>query len=190
MTRRLASGEVWRKRGGWSPLAVAILAAALGLGGCTSGSASATSTPTATLPSAQATATTPGGSSTTSATPTSAGIAGSGSLDICQPVTPTPIQISVPPEIPVYSGSQIKLAEANNSGVSEFGFCIAGSVNSVAAYYQQALPSKGWTNLQTYTNLGTVNITAGRASEAVTITISPDTLQRGNTDLLIILQAQ
>ena len=46
-------------------------------------------------------------------------------------------------------------------------------------------------DLKTFMNLGTENVTATRgASETVTITVSPDTLQQGNTDLLIILQGQ
>ncbi len=173
-----------------SLLALGLMMAACGSGG----SSSAATTTTPTLPISQSTGTvlTTPGSGAPLPSPTSAGVAGSGSLDICQPVTPTPVQISVPTEIPIYQSGQIKLAEANPAtSTSEFGFCIPDTVSAVASFYTQALPGKGWANLKTFVNLGTENITATRGpSETVTITVSPDTLQSGDTDLLIIMQNQ
>src|SRR5579859_3451435 len=164
------------------------------LAACGSGGSSSAATATSTIPAGQATATLASATTTPATNPTAtpASVAQSGSLDICQPVTPTPVQISVPAEIPVYQSGQIKLAEANTTtNTSEFGFCIPDSVSAVASFYTHALPGKGWDNLNTFINLGTENVTATRgSSETVTITISPDTLQQGNTDLLIILQGQ
>ena len=170
--------------------ACALLALGLLLAACASGGPTGASSATPTLP-AEPTATLASGtgSGTPTPSPTPAGVAGSGSLDICQPVTPTPIQISVPAEIPVYPSGQIKLAEADGT-TSEFGYCIPDTVSAVATFYVKALPGKGWSAVKTYVNLATENITATRGNETLTITISPDTLQRGNTDLLIILQGQ
>jgi hypothetical protein len=170
------------------------LALALLLGACASGGSSSANTPTVTPPPSQAqatsTATTGSGSNAPTPSPTS-GLAGSGSLDICQPVTPTPVQINVPAEIPIYQSGQLKLAEANSpTNTSEFGFCIPDTVSAIGSFYTQALPGKGWSSVKTFENLGTENITATRGSESVTITVSPDTLQQGNSDLLIILQGQ
>lgn len=81
------------------------------------------------------------------------------------------------------------LAEADGP-ISEFGYCIHDTVSAVANYYARSLPGKGWSDVQTYINLATENITATRGNETLTITVSPDTLQSGNTDLLIILQGQ
>jgi hypothetical protein len=122
--------------------------------------------------------------------PTATGdVAGSGSLDICQPVTPTPVEASVPSEVPVYSTGTLKLAETNSAAnTSEFGFCIPDSVANIGNFYAQQLLAKGWGSINTFNNLGTQNFTAKRGSESITITISPDTLQQGNCDLLIILQ--
>ena len=103
-------------------------------------------TATATVPAGQATATLASATDTPASNPTAtpASVAQSGSLDICQPVTPTPVQISVPAEIPVYQSGQIKLAEANTvTNTSEFGFCIPDTVSAVASFYAQALPG-GW----------------------------------------------
>jgi hypothetical protein len=165
------------------------LALALLLAACASGPTGGRSA-TPTLPS-EASATLAAGTSSGKPTPspTPAGVAGSGSLDICQPVTPTPITISVPAEIPIYGSGQIKLAEADGP-TSEFGYCIHDTVSAVGNFYAKALPGKGWSNVQVYVNLATENITATRGSETLTITVSPDTLQPGNTDLLIILQGQ
>ena len=168
----------------------ALLALALLLAGCASGGTTSQTAGTPTLPSEPtATLASPAGAGTPSPTP--AGVAGSGSLDICQPVTPTPIQIGVPSEIPVYPGGQIKLAEANGP-TSEFGYCITGSVSAVGTFYAQALPGKGWSDIKTFINLATENIIATHQNpnESLTITVSPDTLQQGNVDLLIILQAR
>lgn len=196
MARRMVA---WATDGAWSAARLRAVGLLLAFGfllaACDSGgSTSANAAPTPTLPLAQSTTTAPAGSGTGTASPspTAAGVAGSGSLDICQPVTPTPVQISVPSEIPVYQSGQIKLAEANTAtNTYEFGFCIPDTVSAVGTFYAQALPGKGWGALKTFTNLGTENITATRASsETVTITVSPDTLQQGNTDLLIILQKQ
>jgi hypothetical protein len=177
-------------RGLRSSAAGALLALTLLLAGCASGGTGSAKTATPTMP-AEPTATLANPTGAGTPTPTAAGVAGSGSLDICQPVTPTPIQISVPPEIPVYQGAQIKLAEANGP-TSEFGYCITGSVSAVASFYTQALPGKGWGNIENFVNLNTENIIASRQSpdQSLTITVSPDTLQPGNVDLLIILQTQ
>ncbi len=168
-------------------VALGVLLVACASSGPSSATAGTPTTPTGLV---TGTPTNDSGSPTPTLSPGS--VAQSGSLDICQPVTPTPVQIGVPAEIPVYQGGQLKLAEANSAtNTAEFGFCISGTVSAVGTFYTQALPGKGWGAIKTYSNLGTENITATRgSSEMLTITISPDTLQSGNTDLLIILQGQ
>lgn len=186
-------------RGG---LVVGALALALVLGGCDSGNTSGVNTTTPTLPIGQG-ATTPSatatGSGPVSAPTATSDHAGSGSLDICQPVTPTPVQIGVPPEVPVYGSGTLKLAESHTTTdpstnvtttTSELGFCIPDNVANIGSFYTQQLPVKGWSVSPPFNNLGTENILATRGSESITITVSPDTIQQGSSDLLIILNQQ
>lgn len=192
MARRVAMpGDAPGAMRGWRRGAAgAFLALALALAGCASGGTTTAKTATPTQP-AEPTATLANPTGSGTPTPTAAGVAGSGSLDICQPVTPTPIQVSAPPEVPVYQGARLKLAEANGP-TSEFGYCITGTVSAVATFYTQALPGKGWSDIKTFVNLATENIIATHQNpnESLTVTVSPDTLQQGNVDLLIIIQSR
>lgn len=193
MARRMLAraGEAW-SGAHQARLSAAGLFLVLGLllAACSSGGSSGANTATPTIPIGQATATLASATNAPSSSPTASpgSVAQSGSLDICKPVTPTPVSISVLPEIPPYPNGRLLLAESKD-GNAEYGFCASDPVSAVATFYTQALPGKGWQNIQTFTNLSTKNIIATRgANESVTITISPDTLQAGNTDLLIIVQ--
>ena len=193
MARRMVA----RTGGAWSAahgarLSVVGLFVALGvlLAACASGGSSSAATATPTIPAGQATATLASATGTPAflATATSGSVAQSGSLDICHPATPTPVTASVPPEIPPYPNGQLSLAESSD-GNAEFGYCVSDSVSVVTAFYTGGLPGKGWQNIQTFANLSTENIIATRgATESLTITISPDTLQTGKTDLLVIVK--
>ncbi len=193
MARRMVartSGAVLGARGGRLRAAALLVALGVSLAACGSGASSSATTATPTLPGGQATATLSSATSAPRSSPTATpgSVAQSGSLDICEPVTPTPVSISVLPEIPAYPNGRLLLAESKD-GNAEYGYCATDPVSTVAAFYTQALPGKDWQNIQTFTNLSTKNIIATRgANESVTITISPDTLRAGNTDLLIIVQ--
>jgi hypothetical protein len=167
-----------------------LLALGLALVACDAGGSSSSATATSTVPAGQATVTPTSASGTPASSPTTSpgSVAQSGSLDICHPATPTPVTASIPQEVPPYPNGRLLLAQANGSD-AEFGYCATDSVSVVTAFYTQGLPGKGWKNIQTFSNLSTVNIIATRgANESLTITISPDTLQAGNTDLLIIVK--
>ncbi|HEY7974130.1 MAG TPA: hypothetical protein VID72_02210 [Ktedonobacterales bacterium] len=188
IARRSSAGRGASVR--WPRTVGLLVALSLLLAACDVGGASgANSTPT--LPAGQATATLPGvsGTATPSPTPLSGGAAQAGATEICVPSAPLPISISVPAEIPPYPNGQLRLASAVGSNNADFGYCTPDSVSVVAAFYTQALPGKGWQNIQTFVNLGTENIIGTRGSgESVTITISPDSLQSSATDLLIIVK--
>lgn len=159
-----------------------LLLAACDAGG--SSSASASPTPFA----SQATATIPGASGPTPTT-VPGSVAQAGSIDICNPNQAPLIAASVPAEVPQYTNGQLRLAQPVGSGNLEIGYCTTDSVSVVGAFYVQALPGKGWQNIQTFHNLSTQNIIATRgSSETLTITASPDTLVSGDTNLLIIVK--
>lgn len=127
---------------------------------------------------------------TSAAGPTATPLPGSGNLvgatDICTAAVSVSTQL--PADIPPYN-AQLRLAQSNN-GNSEFGYCASASVDTIASFYAAQLPGKGWQNIQTFHNNATRNIIATRGSENLTITVSPDVLQQGNADLLIIVQGE
>ncbi len=159
------------------------------LAGCDTGahSAAQAKTPTLATPTLAPPPTpTPGGAPTPTITP----LPGSGNLagatDIC--TSAISVSTTLPPEVPAYSG-QLRLAETSGSN-AEFGYCTSDNVDTIANFYKAQLPGKGWQQIQTFTNNATRNIIATRGSENLTITISPDVVQTGSSDLLIILTGQ
>lgn len=123
-------------------------------------------------------------------TPTFTALPGAGNLagatDIC--TSAINVSTTLPPEIPPYNG-QLRLAQTNN-GDAEFGYCSGDSVDTITSFYAAQLPGKGWQKIQTFTNNATRNIIATRGNENLTITVSPDVIQTGSADLLIILTGQ
>lgn len=149
----------------------------------TAASSASTATPAPATTSAPAATPTLGGPPTPTITPLPGSNNLAGATDIC--TSPISVTTTLPAEIPPYNG-QLRLAETNN-GAAEFGYCVGASVDTITAYYVAQLPGKGWQNIQTFTNDSTRNIIATRGSENLTITVSPDVVQVGNADLLIIL---
>ncbi len=151
---------------------------------CAAGSTSAsTATPIATVTLAPPATLTPGGPPTPTITPLPGSANLAGATDIC--TSPISVSTTLPPEIPPYNG-QLRLAETNK-GDAEFGYCASDSVDAITSFYTAQLPGKGWQNIQTFTNNATRNLIATRGSERLTITVSPDVVQTGNADLLIIV---
>lgn len=127
---------------------------------------------------------------TGAAGPTATPLPGSGNLvgatDICTAAVSVLTQL--PADIPPYN-AQLRLAQSNN-GNSEFGYCVSASVDTVASFYAAQLPGKGWQSIQSFHNNATRNLIATRGAENLTITVSPDVLQPGKADLLIIVQGE
>lgn len=165
-------------------LALGIGATVAACAGGGSGGAQAGAAPTATV--APANTPTPGGPPTPTSTPLPGAANLSGETDIC--TAPISVTTTLLPEIPAYNG-QLRLAQSNN-GNYEYGYCVSASVDTVAAFYIAQLPGKGWQNVQKFTNGSARNIIATRGGERLTITASPDTLQSGDVDLLVIVNNQ
>ncbi|MDE3228469.1 MAG: hypothetical protein KGO05_01210 [Chloroflexota bacterium] len=160
-------------------------ALALGMGAalvaCGSPSTASQATPTATAASVASATPTAGG-------PTATPLPGSGNLagvtDIC---TSKPnLTQTLRPELPAYNAN-LRLATQTTGGAYEYGYCVSADVDTILKFYTAQLPGKGWTSIQTFINNATRNLIATRGAEQLTITISPDVVQAGNADLLIIV---
>ena len=148
--------------------------------GANSGAAQATATPTSAL---SATATT-GGPPAPTSTPLPGSTNLAGVTDIC--TSKANVTKPLLPELPAYNG-QLRLATQTTGGAYEYGYCVRASVDTVTAFYKAQLPGKGWTNIQTFDNSATRNLIATHGAEQLTMTVSPDVVQAGNADLLIIV---
>lgn len=171
-------------------ICVLALGFGMALAGCDTGAHSAAQSQT---PASSATATeappptpTQGGPPTPTITPLPGAGNLAGATDIC--TSAISVSTTLPPEIPAYSG-QLRLAETSGAN-AEFGYCTSDGVDTIANFYKAQLPGKGWQQIQLFTNNATRNIIATRGSENLTITISPDVVQTGSSDLLIILTGQ
>lgn len=192
--KRVAEASTARLARLLGPLALTLCLAALclTLAACAGSSGAQMATPPAGGPSADATisapaaTTTPGGPATPTITPLPGSANLAGATDIC--TSPISVSTQLPAEIPAFDG-QLRLAQSSG-GNSEFGYCSSASVQSIAAFFNTQLPGKGWQNIQTFTNNASRNLIATRGAENLTITISPDVVQTGNADLLIILTGQ
>lgn len=150
---------------------------------CASGSAA---TPPAAPTTIAAATLTPGGPPTPTSTPLPGAGNLAGATDIC--ASPINVATTLPAEIPPYN-AQLRIAQSNN-GDSVYGYCASASVDAIATFYTEQLPGKGWRNIQTFTNNATRNLIATRGGENLTITVSPDVMQSGKADLLIIVNGQ
>ncbi|HET9110754.1 MAG TPA: hypothetical protein VFN78_08015 [Ktedonobacterales bacterium] len=155
---------------------------ALLVGCAPSSTVSTQTTPNATATSAPPATLTPGGPATPTVTPLPGSANLAGATDIC--TTPVSVSTTLPPEIPPYTG-QLRLAQTSG-GAAEFGYCSSDNVATITSFYVAQLPGKGWQNIQTFENNATRNIIATRGSENLTVTVSPDVVQTGSADLLII----
>lgn len=177
-----------RGRRGRALLCALALGACVTLVGCDTGSTNAarSATPAATATDAPPPTPTQGGPPTPTITPLPGAGNLAGATDIC--TSPISVSTTLPPEIPPYTG-QLRLAETSGSN-AEFGYCTSDNVDTVANFYKAQLPGKGWQDIQTFTNNATRNLIATRGGENLTITVSPDVVETGSSDLLIILTGQ
>ena len=171
--------------------AVAALCVALLLAACSGDSSART---TATPATAQDSATPIGaqgaqGASGAQRTPSlaitpvsgGAGVAGP-SGDVCQ--QPAHVATALPASIPTYPGGDMRLAE-QAEGIAFFGLCTADSPPAVAQFYAAQLPAKGWGQLQTSAIDSTQILTAAQGNAHVDVTIQPDPLVAGKTQIVI-----
>lgn len=176
-------------RGRWAAGATAAaFCVALLLAAC-SGDSSAR---TAATPATAAVGATPGGAGGTPGaqrtpslgiTPVSggAGVAGP-SGDVCQ--QPAHVAAALPASIPPYPGGDVRLAE-QAQGIAFFGLCTADSPPAVAQFYAAQLPAKGWGQLQASAIDSTQILTAAQGNAHVVVTIQPDPLVAGKTQIVI-----
>ncbi|MEO7001220.1 MAG: hypothetical protein ABI068_05425 [Ktedonobacterales bacterium] len=156
--------------------------------GSPGGSASATATTASTGGTGGATtSTTTSGSPTPTFTPQSGQGNQAGVADIC---TATPsVKIALPANVPSFPGSTLILAE-NIGGNDEVGFCATAAASAVVSYYQQQIPTKGWSQVSTFTSNGSTSLLATKgasSSSTLTVTISPDTINTNQVDILVIV---
>ncbi len=176
------------------------LALALGLtvalAACSGGSSARTPTPgTTTNPggtSASPSGGTPSASPQSTLTPAGTAPAEAGAGDICDQAAS--ISASVPNNIPAYPGAKLQISyiTTDNSGHTDgsFGYCAGGgaSASTVASFYAQQLPSKGWGSIQQNTLGDHQQVAASKGGSQLTMTAWPDSGQSGVTDILITAQ--
>ncbi len=176
-------GMTTRTRGRrWAALILLALGLGATLAACGEAATSATR-PMPTSTSAPAATPTTGGPPMPTFTPLPGAANLAGATDIC--TSPISVSAALLPEIPAYDG-QLRLAQASNGNV-EYGYCASASVDAITSFFTAQLPGKGWQDIQTFTNNTSRNIIATRGGERLTITVSPDVVQTGDTDLLIIV---
>ena len=154
--------------------------------GSPGGAASATATTAATSGTSAATTTTVSGSPTPTFTPQSGQGNQAGVADIC---TASPsVKISLPTSVPSYPGATLILAE-NIGGNDEIGFCATAAATDVVRYYQQQIPHTGWSQVSTFSSNGSTSLlgTKGGSNSTITVTISPDTINTSQVDILVIV---
>lgn len=166
------------------------LALGIGLAACApTGGASPSATSGQTVGQGALTPTAPGvastsGASSATVTPLPGAANLAGATDIC--TSAVAVSAQLPADVPPYHGD-LRLGQTNN-GDGVFGYCVTDSVAVVAAFYNAQLPGKGWSGIQTFTNDATRNLIATHGSQSLTITVSPDVVQTGHSDLLIIVK--
>lgn len=180
-----------RARQAWwaAGAAVAMLCVALLLAACTGDSSARTSAGT---PAAARGSATPGGGQGTpgaqrtpviGVTPVDGGVGVAGpSGDVCQ--QPAHVAAALPASIPAYPNGDLRLAE-QAQGVAFFGVCAADGPATVAQFYAAQLPAKGWGQLQSSAIDSTQILTAAQGDAHVVVTIQPDPLVAGKTQIVI-----
>ena len=189
---RMGRTELWAGRRLLGVIVVLGLVACLMLlAACDSGSASgsaATTTPAGSGGSGSVTVTAANGSPTPTFTPQAGQGNQAGVADICA-ATPS-VKISLPDSVPSYPGATLILAE-NIGGNDEIGFCATAAAGAVVSYDQQQIPTKGWSHVSTFTSNGTTSLLATKANSnsTITVTISPDTINTNEVDILVIVNS-
>lgn len=105
-----------------------------------------------------------------------------GAQDICS--QPASVSAQPPASIPVYPGAQLHASQASGANAF-FGFCTQAEVSAIAQFYTQQLPGKGWSSLSTNNIASIKQVLATRNQVQLTVTISPDALTAGETDIFV-----
>jgi hypothetical protein len=159
--------------------------AALAMGVVACGDSSATgkqSTPTTTPPNTGITQVV----GQNSATPTTFVVGGGngaiGANEIC--AAEKNVQASVPASVPTYPGAELRQSYTlDNNGT--YGYCAAAAHATVADFYLQQLPGKGWSNVKSNPMVIGNQVAGAKGSSSIFVTMLPDAKNGAQCDILI-----
>jgi hypothetical protein len=181
-----------QKQGSWvggsalRRFALALLCiAALAMGVAACGDSSATgkqATPTATPPNTGITQVV----GQNSATPTTFVVGGGagtvGANEIC--AAAKNVQTSVPASVPAYPGAELRQSYTlDNNGT--YGYCVTAAPSTIADYYLQQLPGKGWSNVKSNPMVIGDQVAGAKGSSSIFVTMLPDAKNAAQCDILI-----
>lgn len=109
----------------------------------------------------------------------------SGVADICS--QPTNVTVQPPSNIPTYAGAQLHISQVDPSDSTNvfYGFCSGAAVQDIYTFYQQQLPTKGWSKLTTYEVDTVRQVRASQGQTQITVSISPSAVLSGTTNISI-----
>jgi hypothetical protein len=167
-------------------LALALLCiAALMMGVAACGDSSGTAkqtTPTATPPNTGITQVV----GQNSATPTTFVVGGGngavGANEIC--AAEKNVQTSVPASVPSYPGAELRQSYTlDNNGA--YGYCVTAAPSTVANFYLQQLPGKGWSNVRSNPMVLGNQVAGAKGSSSIFVTMLPDAKNAAQCDIFI-----
>ena len=167
----------------WALALLCVAALAMGIAAC--GDSSATgqkTTPTETPPSTGITQVV----GQNSATPTTFVVGGGngtvGANEIC--AAEKNVQTPVPASVPPYPGAELRQSYTlDNNGT--YGYCATATPSTVADYYLQQLPGKGWSNVKSNPMVIGNQVAGAKGSSSIFVTMLPDAKNAAQCDILI-----
>lgn len=148
-------------------------------------SASTALHPTANATGKATTTTTGETSTTTSPLPASTFAAQDGTSDFC--AAPTNVSAQPLSSLPQYPNAQLHVSQ-DTSGNYLFGYCSSDAVSAIASYYQQQLPTSGWSNVQSNQVSFLQQVTATQGSTHLTVSVEPSATLQNTTEVLVVVQ--
>ena len=97
---------------------------------------------------------------------------------------PAGVTAQLPASIPAYPGARLQISQAQG-GNALYGLCSSDGRAAIAAFYAAQLPAKGWGQLQASAIDSTQILTAAQGNAHVVVTIQPDPLVAGKTQIVI-----
>ncbi len=105
-----------------------------------------------------------------------------GAADVCS--QPKSVTTQPPQSVPAYPNAELHVTDSNG-GNGFYGYCVGDSVSTVAQWFGQQLPAKGWQQLQNTTIQSVEQISGANGSQRIIVTIAPDALTSGETDITV-----
>jgi hypothetical protein len=161
--------------------------AALAMGVVACGDSSATgkqATPTTTPPNTGITQVVGQNSTTPTTFVVGGGNGAIGANEIC--AAEKNVQTSVPASVPAYPGAELRQSYTlGNNGT--YGYCAAAAHATVADFYLQQLPGKGWSNVKSNPMVIGNQVAGAKGSSSIFVTMLPDAKNGAQCDILIQL---